>query len=362
MSNNVNNKPGIRPTAERDSSLYAITKLGVNCKRWIKTAMMMSGVLSLASRLARPGIVVLYYHSVKHEPAQFANYFVPGIIHSLSSFEEQMEHIARRYNPVSMDDVLHFLKGEMELPPRAVAVNFDDGFADNFELAAPVLTRLGIQGLFNVTVGSIESANAPWFCRLHYAFSTTRRKSWLNSAAHCVHPIAERADRRAAFLLASQRCAKSADAAQATVISTIERELDVEPLQSKNCPMMTWDQVRGLRHAGHIVGSHSLSHPNLAYVDDETQWKEISQSKIQLENQLGARVDHFSYPNPIMHPNFNERTIHCTQRAGYKLAATGISGPVRYGHDRFTIHRVAAPSNLEEFTWYLENTRLGRQL
>jgi peptidoglycan/xylan/chitin deacetylase (PgdA/CDA1 family) len=146
------------------------------------------------------------------------------------------------------------------------------------------------------------------------------------------------------------------------ILSTIEQELEVETLHPKNCPMMSWDQVRGLHEAGHIVGSHTVSHPNLAYVDDEVGWSEISESKIQLENRLGVPVDYFSYPNPILDPNFNDRTIQWTKRAGYKLAGTGITGPVRLGHDPFAVRRIPVPSNREEFIWYVESTLLGRQL
>jgi peptidoglycan/xylan/chitin deacetylase (PgdA/CDA1 family) len=172
----------------------------------------------------------------------------------------------------------------------------------------------------------------------------------------------EPADRSAAFLLASQRCAKTADVAQTIVISTIEDELDVEPLATKDCPMMTWDQVHSLRKAGHIIGSHSLTHPNLAYVDEQTQWKEILESKVQLETRLQAPVTHFSYPNPIMNPNFNSRTVQSTRRAGYTSAATMMTGPVRTGHDPHLIPRVSAPSNIDEFIWRAENALLGRRL
>jgi len=334
----------------------------VNGKLWVKMAIMRSGVLSLASRLARRKVVVLYYHSIKDEPGRFAKIFVPGIVHSSSLFRKHMELVAKRYNPVSMDDVARFLRGQAELPSRPVVVTFDDGFADNYEVAAPILNKLGIQALFNVTVGFIESPCPPWFCRLQYAFSTTQRETWKDPIAECLRPLVNPADRRAAFLLASEWCAKSAGEAQARIILKIEQDLDVEPLQAKVCPMMTWDQVRGLRRAGHLIGSHSLTHPNLAYVDQETQWREISESRIQLENKLGAPVDYFSYPNPIMRPNFTERTVESTRRAGYALAVTMMTGPVRLGHDPQTLPRVPAPFESEELVWSADNTLLGRQV
>jgi len=331
-------------------------------KRLVKTALMNSGVLAVAFRLAPNGIVVLHYHSVQDNTKRFANAFVPGTIHALSLFEEQMELVAHRYCPVGMDDVLRSLNGEVNLPPRAVAVTFDDGFADNFELAAPVLNRLGIRALFNLVVGSIEAPNPPWFCRLHHAFSTTTRETWPDSSDGCIRPIANPEDRRAAFLTASRRCAMSIGRSQEGMISKIEEELDAEPLERKNCPMMTWDQARELRRMGHLIGSHSLSHPNLAYLDDLSVWTEVVESKARLEAELRGPVDYFSYPNPIMTPNFDERTIRITEQAGYKLAAHGDTGPVRAGQNPLSVHRVPAPWSLGEFIWYIENTMIGRRL
>jgi peptidoglycan/xylan/chitin deacetylase (PgdA/CDA1 family) len=168
--------------------------------------------------------------------------------------------------------------------------------------------------------------------------------------------------RRTAFLSASEWCARSAGDTQARIISKIEQDLDVETLQTRVCATMTWDQVRGLRRAGHLIGSHTLTHPNLAYVDQETQWREILESKIQLEEKLGWPVDYFSYPNPIMCPNFTDRTVESTRRAGYKLAVTMMRGPVRFGHDPQALPRVPAPPEGEELAWYADNALIGRQL
>jgi peptidoglycan/xylan/chitin deacetylase (PgdA/CDA1 family) len=321
-----------------------------------------SGLLGLLSRLARSGVVVLNYHSIQEDPNSTVDTFVSGIVHSTSLFRQQMELLARRYNPVSMDDILRYLNGEMKLPARPFAVTFDDGFADNYENAAPILKNFDIPAMFNVMVGAIESQTPPWFCRLRKAFAQTRVTSWWDSREDCRRPMKEPADRHAAFLAASLQCAKSTGPLQAEVISSVERELEVEPLQSRQCPMMTWAQLRHLRESGNVIGSHTLSHPNVAYIDEQLQWKEISESKCRLEAQLGCSIEFFSYPNPIMRPNFNDQTILLTERAGYKLAVVSVPGLVRKDENRMAVPRIPVPSNLQEFIWNMDNTRLGRQL
>ena len=51
------------------------------------------------------------------------------------------------------------------------------------------------------------------------------------------------------------------------MIESIEEALGVEPLAGEGL-MMNWDQVRALCRSGHIVGSHTLTHPNLAQITE----------------------------------------------------------------------------------------------
>jgi peptidoglycan/xylan/chitin deacetylase (PgdA/CDA1 family) len=334
----------------------------LNGKRLVKKALVQSRLLSIASRLARAGVVVLNYHSIQDHPDASRDIFVSGIVHSTSLFERQMALLASRYNPIDMEDVWRFLNGHTKLPRRPVAITFDDGFADNCEIAAPILNRFGIRALFNVTVGFIESPTPPWFCRLRRAFAQTKVTTWRDSTDGRNWNLAEPTERRGAFLATSIVCAKDPADERENILSSLEKQLGLDPLPPEACPMMTWQQLRSLRDSGHLIGSHTLSHPNVAYVDEQRQWEEISQSKFQLESKLGSKVDFFSYPNPILRPNFNDRTMELTQKAGYKLAVVSLRGIVRADHNGMAVHRIPVPSTLSEFVWSLENTRLGRQI
>src|SRR5271157_33191 len=102
-------------------------------KEYIQRALMGSGVTRLVGSLLPSCVVLLRYHSVQEEPERFAHSIGRGIIHSLSAFEAQMQLVAGRFNPVTLDDVLLFVAGKKVLPRRPVAVTFDDGYADNYE-------------------------------------------------------------------------------------------------------------------------------------------------------------------------------------------------------------------------------------
>jgi peptidoglycan/xylan/chitin deacetylase (PgdA/CDA1 family) len=168
--------------------------------------------------------------------------------------------------------------------------------------------------------------------------------------------------RRTAFLTGSRRCAQLTGSQQEKALRAIEDDLAVEPLRSPDCPMLTWDQIRKLRGMGHIMGSHTLTHPNLAYVASDELQLELERSKQKLDAELGTATLHFSYPSPIMEPHYNERTVTNTRQVGYQTAVTCTSGPVRVGHDPLSLRRISAPTQRDEFRWALESTFLGRQM
>jgi hypothetical protein len=56
-------------------------------------------------------------------------------------FDEQMRWLAERSLAVSLDDVLRFARGEIDLPTGSVLVTMDDGSSSVSTVAAPILRR-----------------------------------------------------------------------------------------------------------------------------------------------------------------------------------------------------------------------------
>lgn len=330
-------------------------------KRRIKGAFSSAGLPKVLRRFVPPAVAILKYHSVQDDPQQFAHSIGAGIIHSAAVFREQMELVASKFDPVSLDDVLQFVRGKQQLPRRPVVVTFDDGYRDNFEIAAPILDHFGVPAAFYVTVNSIDTACPPWFCHLRHIFGTTKAKTWNDSQFDVVHDLTDPQSKKFAFLSASKQCACFTGKAQNEFLARLHRELDVEPLDPNLRLMMTWDQVRALA-ARHIVGSHTFTHPNMAQVTLPEVRHECEQSKKRLAEELQSEVAHFSYPSPILQPHWSNHTREATRDFGFKTAVTSDAGPVNASSDPLALRRVAVPNEKEEFLWSLECTLLGRKM
>jgi peptidoglycan/xylan/chitin deacetylase (PgdA/CDA1 family) len=358
-------------TRHRYSRPFSLAMGNSRWKSWAKKALVKSAILRTAARLKPPAAVILAYHSVRDEPERDSNWIAPGITHATKVFTRHMELVARKFHPVTLEDILLFVKGEKILPPRSVAVTIDDGYLDNIEVAAPVLSRFGISAAFYLTVGMIGQLDAPWFCRVRHAFMATSCTRWDNSSHNSsshnsslhnrIWDLSSPPARDAALLAAYDICAPLVSQTQEDAVRTVERELQVERTIPEHRLMMNWDEAKALRRAGHVVGSHTLTHPNVAHVAHcEVQHAELVESKSRMEKKLGEPVVHFSYPHPALNPQWNEHTLKITREAGYSTALTTTKAPVVIGTNPLLLTRLNAPRPEHEFLWNLERAFLKR--
>lgn len=100
--------------------------------------------------------------------------------------------------------------------------------------------------------------------------------------------------------------------------------------------LMDIEQIGAARQAGIDFGSHTTSHANLATADPETAWREISDSRCDLEERLQAPVKCFAYPYGATSPEARAMV----ERAGYACACSTLKGANDPGTDPFMLKRV----------------------
>jgi peptidoglycan/xylan/chitin deacetylase (PgdA/CDA1 family)/GT2 family glycosyltransferase len=96
-----------------------------------------------------------------HNLAPTAHYPLgPG---ALAGFRVQLDTLARWGTVVPLELVANALAGRANLPPRAVVLTFDDGYADNLDVAAPELVRRGLPATFFVVPRFVRGElSPPW--------------------------------------------------------------------------------------------------------------------------------------------------------------------------------------------------------
>ncbi len=329
-------------------------------KNLAKNALLGSGLLRLASAVQATGAAILMYHSVLEDPSQQAN-SLGGIVHSQLVFSQQMELLAHEFHPLSIEELQMMLRGEEKIPSRSVVVTFDDGYHDNFQNALPILDSVGVPATFYITVDCVEKGLPPWPSRVRYALRSTRRDEWSDPAG-ASWKLGTEVERELAFAKACEYCCRLAGTAQEQLVSSIETQLEVCLPGSFGQIMMDWDEVRNIQAKGHVVGSHTLSHPNVAQLSLQDAHIELKASRAALEKQLKQPVTHFSYPCPALTPHWTKETVEECRKVGYKTAVVTDGGLAHKNDDPLCLHRVRPSKTLEGLRWNLEWAFAGRAM
>jgi peptidoglycan/xylan/chitin deacetylase (PgdA/CDA1 family) len=312
----------------------------------LKRALYHSGLLALA-RLARQRVrgLVLRYHALTDGTAEVP-YAAPEICLPVDVFRLQMAFVRRAYSVVPLDDLVRALASSRPLPPRAVAITFDDGYADNHRLGLPVLGRLGLSATVYLATGSLDGGPPLWTSAVRVLVMTARGDV-LRVAG--VAPIAlgsagarrdgVRALTRALVPLgASERRHRLAEAAEGAGV-------DVDGLLAG--AMLGWAEVRDLAARGWTLGAHTVTHVNVALVPPAAAEAEIAGSRDAIAAVTGATVTHFAYPNTGgQHRYFDPDVARVLRRLGFRSGATSVCGGLRPGVDPFALPRLGVGPRL----------------
>lgn len=250
-------------------------------------------------------------------------------------FRWQMELLASCFNVLPLHDALEMLKAG-RMPPRAVAITFDDGYRSTHDLALPVLQQYQLPATVFVTTGHIDKGSMWNDVILEAARRLPHGELELSDIGFGSYPLHTPLDRQNAVQALTERSKYLPPAGRAQLSRKLET-LVGSPLEQEL--MLTRDMLLALDRGGVEIGGHTITHPILTCVDDATARAEIVGNKQHLESIIGKPVRLFAYPNGKHGIDFDERHAHMVREAGYSAAFTTAVGPVTRHTDRYTIPR-----------------------
>ena len=284
-------------------------------------------LLSRAGRAAP--LTVLMYHRVLPAPDALTDSV------DARDFELQMRALSEYFTVLPLAEAAERLRAA-RLPSRAVAITFDDGYADNETIALPILKAHGLHATFFVADGFLNGGrmfNDTVIEALRRIPGSVALDLPGLPPALPTTSVAQKRDAIARIL----RVAKYLEPEQRSL--TVERisRLAESPLPDNL--MMTHEQVRTLARDGMEVGGHTVNHPILSSVDVDTARREIELNRRNLSAITGAEPRLFAYPNGVPGKDFEYRHTQLVGAAGYDAAVTTSWGAARPGNDLYQLPR-----------------------
>lgn len=297
---------------------------------------------------------VLLYHrvtSLKDDPQQLCV--------SPENFKQQLHYLKQNDFRILSSEKFHYhLVNKKKFPAKSIFITFDDGYADNFLEALPILEEYNTPALIYIATGTLNTSHEYWW---DTAERILIRSSTGTDINYCINGI-------------SFNPSKVTDKERLQIyhdllpflrsMPSIKREAYLKELAGIfssekgriSHRALTYDELRKLSSSPLItIGAHTHLHPSLAALTYQEQLDEISTSKELLEKELSTIIKHFSYPFGTAN-DFNDLTIEICQQLEFESVAANIPALVRCNSGTMNFPRFLVRNwNAEEFSKNLKS-------
>ena len=301
-------------------------KTGKNLFRWLRAQVY-------------AGALILGYHRIGTSPEALAENCV-----SPENFADQLHEIRKHTHPVRLSGLVQHLK-DASLPQKAIAITFDDGYADNLYIAKPLLEKYEIPATVFICTGYLGKEF--WWDELERLVTGSqtelhglqlraggKRFEWHNAT---VRPEEGQPALRKKFCRALYHFLLALDVEdQNQAMGEIRNWSDVTSAEISSTRALSEEELLRLVDGGLIeLGAHTRHHPMLPQLSFERQKEEIQSSKRDLEALLSENIAGFSYPNG----RATADAKRFVREIGFTYACSSLHDVVRPGSDIYELTR-----------------------
>ncbi len=250
-------------------------------------------------------------------------------------FGEILGWIKSWFNVLPLDVAVDLQKAR-NLPPRAAAITFDDGYADNCTVALPILQHHGLTATFFIATGFLDGGRMWNDTVIESVRACKMDRLNLTALDLGTYPLISPTEKRTAverligqikYLPISER------------LKLTQKLSDAAGVKPPDDLMLTSAQVKELRSGGMQIGAHTVSHPILARTDLTDAKREIIGSKETLEHLLEAKIGLFAYPNGKPGNDYLPEHVALVRELGFDAAVSTAWGVADHNTDPFQIPR-----------------------
>ncbi len=268
-------------------------------------------------------------------------------------FEKVVARLVKKYEVVQLEEYLLNPNAAGKTLKQKAAICFDDGFKDNLLYAAPILKKYGCNPSLYIVTDCITHQLPTWNYEVDYLFNHTKKDSLsFSNEIHNGHiQFSNEVERRKFGRWFKHKLKSVTGTVRKEILAEVRKQIKDVVLPSDI--MLSWDEVRMLLANGWYIGSHTLSHPLLAKINDENEiMEEMKQSANIIRQQLGYNPVSISYPMG----SYDDNIKAASKQAGYSIGlALGEHSQCVPISDLYEIHRIQLFNESWIKTWMRMN-------
>jgi len=297
----------------------------------------------ILDKLQKETFPIYLFHGVIEKPYDgVRNYTNKHMV--IDDFEEIIFELKRNGNPISMGYITDCYNDKKRIPDYSYAITFDDGFENNYSLAAPILEKYGTPGTFYVSTNLIDNNYMTWIDRIEYCIDLASNIDiylpWNNhpiklvdtkSKINCLNEIRENVKINPNKFNPER------------IVDMIFLQCSQEPIYSNDHYLdqkMNWNQINLLyQNPLFEVGGHSHNHTSLGSLSSIELKIEVEKSINLFREKLGISLTHYSYPEG-QENDFSDMVIDLLKSYGIICCPTAIDGVNSDSTEPFHLKRI----------------------
>lgn len=256
-------------------------------------------------------------------------------------FEKQIRFLSRFFKFITFDELIRLSETKEKIRDNLAIITFDDGYKNTYFEALPILNKYQLPATVFLTTGVLGNGGLIWTDKVSYLIRNTVCPELTIKVNGSYRKFFLEKDRKEEIALEIKEILKNMDNdKKEEVLQEMVMQINVELKNiSDSEKMLNWNEIEDMDKEGIEFGGHTVNHSILTKITLENAWKEIKESKEEIEKHIKNPVITFCYPNGTKE-DFNQEIKDLLKKAGYQCAVTAIDGTFDYSdNDLFEIKR-----------------------
>ena len=292
----------------------------------------------------KKNLIILCFHGVtkKLKKKNLENFSGKHIHYK--DFQNQIFKLKKKkFNFIAYEQVVNNIKNNIAFPKNTVCFTFDDGFMNNFKIAAPILKKNKIPAIFFLCPKNIENQEMFWVDKIEDCINRTKKKNivvnlkrktffslkFQNEKIKCINTI-------------KNYCKNINVLKKNLIIKEVIKISGILPSMksSPNYKIATWPIIKKtIKNKLFSLGGHSLEHDIYSNLSKLDVRKNIKKTIEIIKKKKNYKIKHFSYPKgQKMH--FSRYIISELKKNNITSCPTAIYGKNNHKDHLFNLKRI----------------------
>ena len=255
---------------------------------------LLSGIpLFLFRKLTKTDLIIPYYHAVSDKEILHIKHLYQ--FKNVKQFKDDLNFLLKNFKPVSLFDVICFVRNDNPLPEKAFLLTFDDGFREIHDIVAPILLEKGVSATFFINSGFIDNRSLCYQHKASLLVEYLQESTSLNMGKKINEILTKKSINNGDIA----SCILSIKYKQKDIINEIAQSINIDfnDYLLKKEPYLTSHQIQILIKQGFAIGAHSIDHPLYSLLTLEEQVYQTIESVNYIREKYCLNYGAFAFPH-----------------------------------------------------------------